>query len=104
MRSASQSWCPRQLETAGMCTPDSMQRVANNGRKSWWVVRLTAASFAGRSIDFWHSKTCITDHRIRQRILLCALGVLCGPRLLERVLVLREQRIEAVGRALDHSE
>jgi hypothetical protein len=29
-------------------------------RRSWWVMRFTPASFAARSIDFWHSKTCIT--------------------------------------------
>ncbi len=51
----------------GMSTPDSMQRVATKCRRSWWVMRLTPASFAVRSIDFWHSKTCIPDHRIRQR-------------------------------------
>lgn len=43
-----------------MSTPDSMQRVANRWRKSWWVMRFTLASFAARSMDFWHSKTCIT--------------------------------------------
>ncbi len=57
MQSAPPSWCPSQRETVGICTPDSMQRVANRWRKSWWVIRFAPVNFAALSMDFWHSKT-----------------------------------------------
>jgi hypothetical protein len=40
-----------------MSTPFSMQRVANEWRKSWWVICFAPVSFAAGLMDFWHSKT-----------------------------------------------
>jgi len=36
MANAPPSLCPSQRATVGISTPDSMQRVANRWRRSWW--------------------------------------------------------------------
>src|SRR6266545_5026202 len=58
--SAPPSLCPSHRLTVGMSTPDSMQRVANKCRKSWWVIRGISNNRHALVSDFSHSPTAQT--------------------------------------------